>query len=107
MSLEIKVAANNIRLDNFSFNKDKGEIVAFNTRKPELQIILNVPFNLKKSKDILYDPSLDIDSILIFRNRYFKERSLITIKHKVLEKNKNVGFVFSLRGIMEADNIIN
>src|SRR5438105_1249014 len=105
MPLQIYIAANvRANFDRFTYNKDQAELYISNAEGASLKI--DVPFSLSKIKDRIFDPSLDIDKVFIFRNLYFKEKSVIRLKYRVGEENKSCGFIFSLRGITQPDDVV-
>jgi hypothetical protein len=105
MSLTIHIAPDvKAAIDKSSFNKDTSELIISRDGGGELR--LQTPFRLNRVPDRVFDPSVDIAKVLIFRNRSFKEKSVIRLKYKVGEKNKACGFIFSLRGIMLPDDVV-
>lgn len=105
MSLEVNITTDTKdRLDSFVYNKDKGEMVISALGGATLH--LQTPFQMAKIPDRVFDPTLDIARVLIFRNLYFKEKSVIKLKYKVGQDNVNCGFVFSLRGITQPDDVV-
>jgi hypothetical protein len=91
-------------LDHFTYNKDAAEMIVSAASGATLR--LQAPFKMTKIPDRVFDTTLDIAKVFIFRNLYFKEKSVIKLKYKVGDENKNCGFIFSLRGITQPDDVI-
>lgn len=105
MALEIVAGKNSEILDSFSFNKDAGTLTMA-SRKNDVKLVLELPFNISKVHDKVFESQEPISEILIFKNNYFAEKDCIELKFKDENQSKPVGFLFSLRGLLETDNII-
>lgn len=105
MALQIKTSENaNSDLSNFVYNKESALLRLDSKDIGVLNYQSVFPFN--KIPDAVFDPSNNIDKVLIFRNNYFKEKTVIKLKFNDGTKNIDCGFIFSLRGIIETDHII-
>lgn len=90
--------------NSFTFSKEKRSLLQEVKNMAAISFIS--PFPLTKVKDEIFDPANNIDKVLIFRNRYFKEKTVIRLKFEDKGNTIDCGYIFSFRGITETDNIV-
>lgn len=102
--LKIEFDNSSIPLDSMQYSKENKSISRYSSSK-NINLTVETPFKLSKIKDDLFKPEIDIERILILRNDLFAERNFIELKAALNGENKSVGYIFTLRTILDDEGI--
>lgn len=103
--LKIEFDNSLISLDSMQYSKEGKSISRYSSSSRNINLTVETPFKLSKIKDDLFNPETDIEHILILRNDLFAERNFIELKTPFDGENKSVGYIFSLRTILDDEGI--